>query len=252
MGSTRPLTPPRPGLDRVADGAAAPISPRPVKPKAAASLILVDKSEAVPHVLMGRRHAKLRFMPGKFVFPGGRVEPADEAIAAADSLSESVAARLAVRNHRGAPSPRALALAAIRETFEETGLLIGAKTTTPADQAPDAWRCFVRLGYVPRIGQLTFLARAVTPAHLPRRFDTRFFVADASSISHRIDGIAHADAELTELAWLPIAEAQKLDVGTITGAILLELARRLNAGLAEDSPVPFFRTRNRRFLRDEL
>jgi 8-oxo-dGTP pyrophosphatase MutT (NUDIX family) len=236
----------------MADGAAAPTSSRPVKPKAAASLILIDKSEAVPRVLMGRRHASLRFMPEKFVFPGGRVEPADEAIAAADSLSESVAARLALRNHRGAPSPRALALAAIRETFEETGLLIGTKVTTPAENVPDVWQAFVRLGYLPHIGHLTFLARAVTPAHLPRRFDTRFFVADASSISHRVDGIAHADAELTELAWLPIAEAQKLDVGTITGAILLELARRLNAGLETDVPVPFFHTRNRRFLRDEL
>jgi 8-oxo-dGTP pyrophosphatase MutT (NUDIX family) len=252
MGSTRPLTPPRPGLDRMADGAAAPISSRPVKPKAAASLILVDTSNSVPRVLMGRRHASLRFMPEKFVFPGGRVEPADEAIAAADSLSESADARLALRNHRGAPSPRALALAAIRETFEETGLLIGTTVTTPAQNAPDVWQSFVRLGYVPRIGHLTFLARAVTPTHLPRRFDTRFFVADANSISHRVDGIAHADAELTELAWLPIAEAQKLDVGTITGAILLELVRRLNAGLETDVPVPFFHTRNRRFLRDEL
>jgi 8-oxo-dGTP pyrophosphatase MutT (NUDIX family) len=236
----------------MADGAAAPISPRPVKPKAAASLILLDTTDPVPRVLMGRRNASLRFMPGKFVFPGGRVEAADATIAAADGLSEPIAARLALRNHRDAPSPRALALAAIRETFEETGLLIGTTAGESADDAPDVWRSFLRLGYRPCIGHLTFLARAVTPPHLPRRFDTRFFTADAASVSRRVDGVAHADAELVELAWLPIAAAQKLDVGNITGAILREVAQRLNAGLATDLPVPFFHYRNRRFLRDEL
>lgn len=236
----------------MADGAAAPTSLRPVKPKAAASLILLDMSETVPRVLMGRRHANLRFMPDKFVFPGGRVEPGDTTVAAADVLNESVAARLGMRNHRNAPAPHALALAAIRETFEETGLLIGTKAAAPASEAPDVWRSFVSLGYLPRIGHLSFLARAVTPPHLPRRFDTRFFIADAASIDHRIDGIAHADAELVELAWLSIAQAQTLDVGTITGAILREVARRLDAGLTKDLPVPLFHTRNRRFLRDEL
>lgn len=235
----------------MADGAAAPLRARPVKPKAAASLILLDTSEATLRVLMGRRNANLRFMPGKFVFPGGRVEADDAAITAADFLSSAAEAKLAAHNHQRAPTPRALALAAIRETFEETGLLIGAKTIPAADAVPAAWRGFVGLGFLPRIGHLHFLARAVTPPHLPRRFDTRFFIADAATVAHRVDGIAHADAELVELAWLPIAEAQQLDVGNITGAILREAAQHLTAERA-DRPVAFFRYRNRRFLRDEL
>jgi 8-oxo-dGTP pyrophosphatase MutT (NUDIX family) len=226
--------------------------PRPVQPKAAASLILVDMTQAVPHVLMGRRNMNLRFMPDKFVFPGGRVEPADSEMLAADSLSVSAETRLAARNRRGAPAPRTLALAAVRETFEESGLVIGTKAVPSHSAVPEAWRSFVGLGFLPAIGHLHFLARAVTPPHLPRRFDTRFFLADAASVAYRVDGVAHAEAELVELVWLPIAEAQRLDVGNITGAILREAAQHLSAGLAADRPAAFFHYRNRRFLRDEL
>lgn len=225
---------------------------RPVKPKAASSLILVDTTRSVPRVLMGRRNASLRFMPDKFVFPGGRVEREDNDIAAADALIDSVAIRLAIRNRGDAPEPRALALAAIRETFEETGLVIGEKTASPVKPVPQSWRGFVELGYLPKIGGLHFLARAVTPQHLPRRFDTRFFITDAASIAHRVEGVAHADAELVELRWLSIDEALQLDVGNITGAILREAAQRITAGLTADQPAAFFTYRNRRFLRDEL
>lgn len=250
MVSIPPPTPLPPAQIRAADDAPASIAP--VKPKAASSLVLLDMREAVPRVLMGRRNANLRFMPGKFVFPGGRVEASDAEIAAADSLSQSVATQLAKRNRRDAPTPDALALAAIRETFEETGLLIGAKATPPSQPIPQGWKDFVSLGFLPRIGHLSFLARAITPPHLPRRFDTRFFVADAAAVAYRVEGVAHADAELVELVWLPVTEAEQLDLGNITGAILREAARRFTAGLAAESPVPFFHYRNRRFLRDEL
>jgi 8-oxo-dGTP pyrophosphatase MutT (NUDIX family) len=236
----------------MADGDAAPPAP---EPKPAASLILFDTAESTPRVLMGRRNASLRFMPGKFVFPGGRVEPDDSEVAATDTLSASTEARLTAHNRPDAPSPRALALAAVRETFEETGLLIGAKAVPSSDgipaAIPAAWHGFVGLGFLPRIGHLHFLARAVTPPHLPRRFDTRFFIADAATVAYRVDGVAHADAELVELAWLSIAEAQQLDVGNITGAILREAAQHLTAGLS-DRPVAFFHYRDGRFLRDEL
>jgi 8-oxo-dGTP pyrophosphatase MutT (NUDIX family) len=225
---------------------------RPVNPKAASSLVLVDTTQIPPLVLMGRRNASLRFMPGKFVFPGGRVEREDRDIGAADTLVASVAQRLAQRNRRDAPEPRTLALAAIRETFEETGIVIGEKAVPSATPVPQSWRGFVGLGYLPKIGGLRFLARAVTPQHLPRRFDTRFFITDAASIAHRVAGVAHADAELVELRWLSIAEALQLDVGNITGAILREAAQRITAGLTGDAPTAFFTYRNRRFLRDEL
>jgi 8-oxo-dGTP pyrophosphatase MutT (NUDIX family) len=234
--------------------ALAPLVPpaRPVKPKAASSLVLVDTTQSIPRVLMGRRNASLRFMPGKFVFPGGRVEREDRDITAADALDDSVAARLGKRNRRDAPEPRTLALAAIRETFEETGLVIGEKAAPSGTTVPRSWRDFIGLGFLPKIGDLRFLARAVTPQHLPRRFDTRFFIADAASIAYRVDGVAHADAELVELLWLPIAEALQLDLGNITGSVLREAAQRFTAGLKADLPAAFFSYRNRRFSRDEL
>jgi 8-oxo-dGTP pyrophosphatase MutT (NUDIX family) len=201
---------------------------------------------------MGRRNASLRFMPGKFVFPGGRVEREDRDITAADALDDSVAARLGKRNRRDAPEPRTLALAAIRETFEETGLVIGEKAAPSGTLVPESWRDFIGLGFLPKIGDLRFLARAVTPQHLPRRFDTRFFIADAASITYRVDGVAHADAELVELLWLPIAEALQLDLGNITGSVLREAGQRFTAGLTADLPAAFFSYRNRRFSRDEL
>jgi 8-oxo-dGTP pyrophosphatase MutT (NUDIX family) len=221
--------------------ALAPLVPpaRPVKPKAASSLVLVDTTQSIPRVLMGRRNASLRFMP-------------DRDIMAADALDDSVAARLGKRNRRDAPEPRTLALAAIRETFEETGLVIGEKAAPSETAVPQSWRSFIGLGFLPKIGDLRFLARAVTPQHLPRRFDTRFFIADAASIAYRVDGVAHADAELVELLWLPIAEALQLDLGNITGSVLREAAQRFTAGLKADLPAAFFSYRNRRFSRDEL
>src|SRR3977135_3838023 len=94
----------------------------------AATLILVDRSEAMPKVLLGRRHAGHKFLPGRFVFPGGRVEPSDGRMPVGAPLDPGVEARLLQRVRRpSATKARAFALAAIRETFEETGLLIGRR-----------------------------------------------------------------------------------------------------------------------------
>ena len=94
----------------------------------AATLILLDRSDKVPKVLLGRRHAGHKFLPGRFVFPGGRVERSDGRMPVATPLHAAVEARLLKRVHRPSPAKaRAFALAAIRETFEETGLLIGRR-----------------------------------------------------------------------------------------------------------------------------
>src|SRR5208337_5017481 len=94
-------------------------SRRALRPRDAATLILVERSERdAARVLMGKRHAGHKFMPGKFVFPGGRVEPEDRRMCAAGALDPNVEEKLNARVRR--PSPRfarALALAAIRETF---------------------------------------------------------------------------------------------------------------------------------------
>jgi 8-oxo-dGTP pyrophosphatase MutT (NUDIX family) len=223
------------------------------RPKDAATLILVDRTGPKPKVLLGRRHHGHVFMPGKFVFPGGRIDKTDRQIKPAASLHPQTLKKLM----RGIPKisaerARALALTAIRETFEETGLLLGKKTPkTPA--APGGpWSDFAQLGYAPDLSQLHFIARAITPPRRPRRFDTRFFSVDASAVAHRVDDIVHAEAELVELVWIPIDEARQLDLPTITSVVLQELEARVEAGFGHDLPVPFYRMLNKKFRRDLL
>jgi 8-oxo-dGTP pyrophosphatase MutT (NUDIX family) len=224
-----------------------------LKPRDAATLILVDRSGAVPKVLLGRRHAGLKFMAGKFVFPGGRVEAADKLMPAATSLDEHAQERLMRRVIRPSPDKaRALALAAIRETYEETGLLLG-KRVDPMPPVPDGpWDAFAKAGVLPDLAALHFIVRAITPPRRPRRFDARFFAADASSIAHRVEGIVGPDAELVELVWLPIVEAKHLDLPTITQVALDELEARVAKGFGHDLPSPLYRMLHRKFVRAEL
>src|SRR5712691_1056372 len=99
-----------------------------VRPRDAATLILLDRSGPKPKVLLGRRHHGLAFMPGKFVFPGGRVDLRDREMSVATPLDRRVEAKLMLKVQRpSAAKAQALALAAIRETLEETGLLLGSK-----------------------------------------------------------------------------------------------------------------------------
>src|SRR5262249_38456976 len=169
------------------------------EPRDAATLMLIDRSGPAAKVLLGRRHASHKFMPGKFVFPGGRVEPIDRRMASATPIEPRVETRLMRRTQRPSRErARAILLAAIRETFEETGLLIGTKRSTPVRSPGGPWDAFVAAGVVPDLASVHFVARAVTPPGRLKRFDTRFFAVDAGSIAARQDGKVGPDTELTE------------------------------------------------------
>ncbi len=225
-----------------------------VRPKDASTLILLDRSGATPKVLVGRRHAGHEFMPSKFVFPGGRVEIGDRRVPVAGELDPEDEARLMRRTEQPSRAKaRAFAVAAIREAFEETGLLIGRRLGGDAPKLPDGpWRAFADAGVQPDLSEFRFIARAVTPPRRPRRFDTRFFALDARAIAHRIDGMVGPDAELVELIWLPIADAQTLDILPITRTILAGLEAWIASDLRRDLPVPYYRTLRRRFTRELL
>jgi 8-oxo-dGTP pyrophosphatase MutT (NUDIX family) len=219
----------------------------PMRPKDAATLIILDRSGPAPKVLLGRRHEGHAFMPGKFVFPGGRVEPADALMPSASELDARVQRRLAP----SARKARALALAAVRETFEETGLMLGVKGQVT--NAPGGlWSAFAEAGIQPDLAALHFVARAITPPGRPRRFDTRFFAVDAQAIAHRVEGIIGPQAELVELVWMPITETQRLGLLAITAIILEELEARAAAGMGHGLPVPFYRMIKGRFVREVL
>ncbi len=224
------------------------------RPKDAATLILVDRSGATPKVLVGRRHDKVVFMPGKFVFPGGRVDKSDHRVPVAAPIPSELQANLLKGSPRITPSrAKSLAIAAIREACEETGLCLGRKSDGTMTKLEGAWQPFAEAGLLPDPSGLFLIARAITPPGRVRRFDTRFFTADASAITHRIEGVVHADAELVELVWVEIGSKPLADLHPMTKNVLGELERRLATGpLRHNAPVPFFHFYGGRMQRDIL
>jgi len=212
---------------------------KPVRPRDAATLILLRRDGGALRVLMGRRHGGHAFMPDKWVFPGGRIDRADFRAPSGSELRPAVAARL---EKTASPSrARALALAAIRETFEEAGLLLAQKAEPRSVAGP--WRDFFAIGALPDLEALDIIARAVTPPSRFKRFDARFFVAEAErllSLERRPDC-----GELDEIAWVDLDEALALDLPDITRYVLRELQTRLDN---PEGPARFMRFwRGRRF-----
>jgi 8-oxo-dGTP pyrophosphatase MutT (NUDIX family) len=230
---------------------AASAKARALRPRDAATLIIIDDTSGEARVLLGRRRADMVFMPGRYVFPGGRVDRADRLVDAGSDLRRDDLLKLMV-GMKGTPSEaraRALGLAAIRETFEEAGLIIGAPAAAGATAKLRAWQDFFATGFRPALDRLTFFARAITPPGRPRRFDTRFFCVPADAIAHKL---TIQDGELSDLEWHSIAQARSLELPNITRVILEDLGERIAAQAlhASEAPVPFYHRRNGSFRRD--
>ncbi|MEP9353049.1 NUDIX hydrolase [Xanthobacter sp. KR7-65] len=224
-----------------------------VRPSDAATLILIDRKAKKPRVLMGRRHPKLKFLPGVFVFPGGRLEKADRAMPVYGVLDADSERRLMAKVQRPTFSrARGLAAAAIREMYEETGLLVGTRELGAPSAPCDEWRVFEERGVFPDLGALSYVARAITPPRRPRRFDTRFFAADAGAVCDEVPGLVGENSELIELAWLTFEETETQDLPAVTRVVLEELAGRIDAGFGAHLPVPFYAWRHGRFVRTLL
>lgn len=202
----------------------------------AATVIVIRDRAGDPSILMGQRGAKAAFMPNKFVFPGGAVDAADASVPLARSLPELCCERLAQQSEAGIA--HALAVAAIRELWEETGLILGQPGQWP-DTPPEDWRAFAEMGYLPAAQALQFVFRAVTPPGRPRRFDARFFLVDAEAIQGDLDDFTHASDELSHLQWVRIAQAREFDLPFITEVVLAEVAARAQDATPPES-VPFF------------
>ncbi len=201
----------------------------------AAPLVLLRDTDDGPAVLMGRRGDGAVFMPRKYVFPGGAVDPADGTVALAAPLAPGCLADLAQDSFC---APAALAAAAIRELWEETGQILGRRADW--SDPPRGWRGFAASGHRPDGSMLRFVYRAITPPGRPRRFDARFFMANARDLVSDPDDFSGAEDELGHLHWVAIAEARRLDLPAITGIVLDEIEARLRAPLAPRQ-VPFFR-----------
>lgn len=203
----------------------------------AATVIMVRDPATNPRILMGQRGAKAAFMPNKFVFPGGAVDNADAHIPLATPLRDACIAQLS--HETDAPLIPALAIAAIREVWEETGLILGesgAWVTPP----PTDWTSFADAGYLPSAAGLTFVFRAITPPGRPRRFDARFFMVDATQVCGDVDDFTHACDELSHLQWIALDDIRHFDLPFITQVVMAEVATLIHNGTTPDT-VPFFR-----------
>ncbi|HAH09814.1 MAG TPA: NUDIX hydrolase [Alphaproteobacteria bacterium] len=211
---------------------------RPARPRHAASLVLLRGTGVDRQVLMGRRPPKSSFIPDAFVFPGGRLDAADKRAGVAQALSEATLLQLRARGGCTPDLARALSNSAIRETFEETGLMVAA----PGDPGPhDAWSAFRAEGLAPDHGALSFLGRAITPTVSPIRFHARFFVADGA----RATGQLRMNGELLDLDWYPLSDAMALPMIDVTQFVLGLILSRQEAG--QDTQ-PFFRYRRNKPL----
>ncbi len=202
----------------------------------AATVIVLRNRLENPAILMGQRGASAAFMPNKFVFPGGAVDPQDAQVALSTPLPGLCHQRLAEQAPDGMQT--ALAAAAIRELWEETGLILGVPGKW-AGPVPQDWVSFAKREYLPSAQSLQFVFRAVTPPGRPRRFDARFFLVDADAIAGDLDDFSQASDELSHLQWIPLDQARDFDLPFITEVVLAEVESRVS----DPSPpasVPFF------------
>lgn len=198
-----------------------------IRPRDAATLIIYRQHKGAVEVLLGRRHDSHRFLPGRHVFPGGRVDRTDSRVRASTPMREDVK-ELLLRKAKPARG-HGLMAAAVRETFEETGLVIGAPDPQPGRSVPANWREFFATGMAPSFEPITYVARAVTPPWRPIRFNARFFMVEAAHVTGDMAG----SGELLDLTFVPIAETGGLELPLITTRVL-----ELVEVLARNPPKP--------------
>ncbi len=210
----------------------------------AATVILIRDAATRPRVLMGQRGARAAFMPSKFVFPGGALDATDADVPFAEAGAEPCLSRLAEAARPGLA--QALLAAAIRELWEETGQILGAPGRWPGP-IPADWQGFADSGHIPCADGLAFVFRAITPPGRPRRFDARFFLADADRLKTDPDDFSGACEELSHLQWIPLDEVRGFDLPFITEVVLAEITGNL-PDLGAPASVPFFKNTDEQSL----
>ncbi|WP_420885038.1 NUDIX hydrolase [Agrobacterium rubi] len=208
-----------------------------LRPKDAASILLLDRSTDTVRVLVGKRSSAHVFMPDVYVFPGGRRDAGDRTLPFGTDLRPAVLDKLMRASSRPMTqmSARALALAALRELHEETGLRLGAD--------PDR----------PDLSPLRFVARAITPPGRVRRFDTRFFCCFTDEAGIDPNEIRDSD-ELQNLEWLDIQNNSSLNMAPITRMVLEDVTKFMigDPSLQSESPVRQYFERRGNFIRGFL
>lgn len=202
---------------------------RPVRPKDAASVVLLRGSRNDPEVLLGRRRLDARFMPGIYVFPGGRVDRADYRHADAALIPPEVLQKL--QRHTPADRARALIWAALRETWEESGLLIGRPGKIAPAGLSALHDAYEAANLAPVTEGIDYIARAITPTRNPIRFNTRFFLIDGRNAT----GALRHTSELEDIGWRRVSEAlSEYDLMNVTRFALEEAMKLWRDGNEPD------------------
>jgi len=254
-------------FDRLPERFAEQIEHPPAEPaiaRPAATIVLLRDGGEGLEVLLMRRNRNAGFVPGAYVFPGGRVDGSDatpDTLARLEGLSVADAERRLQLEGTGPPAI-AYYLAALREAFEETGILVargeGGDPPRTAAAAPhvdrvrdelmedrlDFGTALDRLGCRIDGSRVAYLAHWITPLAEPRRYDTRFFAARVPDDAEPVVD----PREMTAALWIPPTQAlERYRSGSLpmvfpTIKTLERLTRYPNADVAlegiEEAPVP--------------
>ena len=221
-----------------------------VRPRDAASLILLRGAGDDLEVLAGRRPRHAGFMPGVYVFPGGAIDPPDRIAWSVEAGTETLGLKL-----------RHSARAALRETWEEVGVLIGrtagspppasvgtvsstsreGSCAIPTSAASPIEHAYRERGLVAAMDALTYVGRAITPSHSPRRFNTRFFLGDGGNVF----GEPATSEELEDVGWHPIGRGPLESFRDVT-RFMLARAIALRGGTASGAAPLFYWAKNAR------
>jgi len=194
------------------------------RPRVASTLVLTCGSGENLKILMGQRSSRHDFMPSVYVFPGGRVDRADSYAAYAGDLSPRTERILeAAYTPRKA---RAVVLASVRETWEETGLMLGKTAETNRNINHASYDDFRQAGQLPDMSGIEVFGRAVTPPHRHKRFDAWFFV---KHLGPQIPPQIKDSSELLNVGWFTFAEIETLETQRATDMMLRVLERYLAA-----------------------
>ncbi len=201
------------------------------RPKLASTIVLLRKTGGQAQIFMGKRSKRHDFMPDVYVFPGGRVDRADSYAPAFDEPDNRSIQIL--QNVMPKVRARACIMAAIRETFEETSIILGIKTNNiPRSPKDPSWQKFLGMAYLPKIGDIELFGRAITPPFRDKRFDTWFFLKRMNAEEACCD--FGTSAELVETGWFSFDEITQLPTHRATDMMI----EQLKIYLDYDNPPP--------------
>ncbi len=196
-----------------------------VRPRDAASLILLRGEGRELELLAGRRPGHVRFMPGVYVFPGGAIDPEDRRKWRVEAGGEHLPPRLV---H--------CARAALRETWEEVGVVVGRRDGAAAPTAHGLTpieAAYAERGITAAFNALTYVGRAITPTPVFRRFNTRFFLGDGSAVF----GDPVSTDELEDVGWHPIGRRPLAPFRDVTQFMLTQAIALREGTASSDAPL---------------